>query len=112
METNFNLKHTIDLIVKEKAIDKQVILEALEQAVLTAANKKYRNTRELEAHYNEEIGEVELFEFVTVVEEVQDSYKEIDLEEARESDPEVEVGDSLGMKMDASGFSRIAAQTW
>ena len=111
METNFNLKHTIDQIVKEKSIDKQVILEALEQAVLTAANKKYRNTRELEAHYNEEIGEVELFEFVTVVEEVHDSYKEIDLEEAREADPDVEVGDSLGMKMDASGFSRIAAQT-
>jgi N utilization substance protein A len=111
VETNFNLKHTIDQIVKEKAIDKQVIIEALEQAVLTAANKKYRNTRDLEAHYNEEIGEVELFEFVTVVDEVQDSYKEIDLEEAREADPEVEVGDSLGMKMDASGFSRIAAQT-
>ena len=111
METNFNLKHTIDQIVKEKAIDKQVIVEALEQAVLTAANKKYRNTRDLEAHYNEEIGEVELFEFVTVVDEVQDSYKEIDLEEAQEADPDVEVGDSLGMKMDASGFSRIAAQT-
>jgi len=111
VETNFNLKHSIDQIVKEKAIDKQVVLEALEQAVLTAANKKYRNTRELEAHYNEDIGEVELFEFVTVVEEVQDSYKEIDLEEAREVDPEVEVGDSLGMKMDATGFSRIAAQT-
>jgi len=40
LETNFNLKHTIDQIVKEKAIDKQVIVEALEQAVLTAANKK------------------------------------------------------------------------
>ena len=111
METNFNLKHTIDQIVKEKGIDKDVVLEALEQAVLTAANKKFRNTRDLEAHYNPEIGEVELFEFVTVVEEVQDSYKEIDLEEAREIDPDVEVGDSLGMKMDASGFSRIAAQT-
>jgi transcription termination/antitermination protein NusA len=111
VETNFNLKHTIDQIVKEKAIDKEVIVEALEQAVLTAANKKYRNTRDLEAHYNEEIGEVELFEFVTVVDEVQDSYKEIDLEEAREADPDVEIGDSLGMKMDASGFSRIAAQT-
>jgi transcription termination/antitermination protein NusA len=111
VETNFNLKHTIDQIVKEKAIDKQVIVEALEQAVLTAANKKYRNTRDLEAHYNEEIGEVELFEFVTVVDEVQDSYKEIELDEAREADPDVEVGDSLGMKMDASGFSRIAAQT-
>ncbi len=111
METNFNLKHTIDQIVKEKGIDKDVVLEALEQAVLTAANKKFRNTRDLEAHYNPEVGEVELFEFVTVVEEVQDSYKEIDLDEAREIDPDVEVGDSLGMKMDASGFSRIAAQT-
>lgn len=111
MDTNFNLKHTIDQIIKEKAIEKQVIVEALEQAVLTAANKKYRNTRDLEAHYNEEIGEVELFEFVTVVDEVQDSYTEIGLDEAKEADPDVEVGDSLGMKMDASGFSRIAAQT-
>ena len=58
METNFNLRHTIDQIVKEKAIEKSIIVEALEQAVLTAANKKYRNTRDLEAHYNEESGEV------------------------------------------------------
>jgi N utilization substance protein A len=111
VETSFSLKHTIDQIVKEKGIDKSVILEALEQAVLSAANKKYRNTRELEAHYNEEMGEVELFEFVTVVDEVQDSYKEIDLEEAKEVDPEVEIGDSLGMKIDSSDFTRIAAQT-
>jgi len=111
VETSFSLKHTIDQIVKEKGIDKKVVLEALEQAVLSAANKKYRNTRELEAHYSEEIGEVELFEFVTVVDEVMDSYKEIDLEEAKEVDPEVEVGDSLGMKIDASDFTRIAAQT-
>ncbi|HOI15706.1 MAG TPA: transcription termination factor NusA [Geobacteraceae bacterium] len=111
MDTTFNLKNTIDQIVKEKGIDKKIVLDALEQAVLTAANKKYRNTRDLEAHFNEEIGEVELFEFVTVVDEVQDSYKEIDLEEAREVDPDVEIGDSLGMKMDASDFTRIAAQT-
>ncbi len=111
METTFNLKHTIDQIVKEKGIDKRIILDALEQAVLSAANKKYRNTRDLEAHYNEEIGEVELFEFVTVVDEVHDSYKEIDLEEAKEVDPDVEIGDSLGMKIDASDFTRIAAQT-
>jgi N utilization substance protein A len=111
VETTFNLKHTIDQIVKEKGIDKRIILDALEQAVLSAANKKYRNTRELEAHFNEEIGEVELFEFVTVVAEVIDSYKEIDLEEAKEVDPDVEIGDSLGMKIDASDFTRIAAQT-
>ena len=111
MDTNINLKHAIEQLVKEKGIDRQVVLEAMEQAVLTAANKKYRNTRDLEAHYNHESGEVELFEFVTVVEEVQDSYKEICLEEAHEIDPEAEFGDSLGEKLDASGFSRIAAQT-
>jgi len=106
-----NLNHIIDQVVKDKGIDRAILVEALESAVLSAANKKYRNTRDLEAHFNDEMGEVELFEFVTVVDEVQDSYKEIDLEEAREIDPEVEVGDSLGMKMDASNFSRIAAQT-
>jgi len=106
-----NLNHVIDQVVKDKGVDRGVLVEALESAVLSAANKKYRNTRDLEAHYNDERGEVELFEFVTVVEEVRDSYKEITFEEAREIDPEVEIGDSLGMKMDASNFSRIAAQT-
>ncbi len=108
---NINLNHIIDQVVKDKGIDRAVLVEALEAAVLSAANKKYRNTRDLEAHYNDEIGEVEVFEFVTVVEEVENSYQEIDLGEAREIDPDVEVGDSLGMKMDASSFSRIAAQT-
>jgi transcription termination/antitermination protein NusA len=111
VDTTINLKHAIEQLVKEKGIDRQVVLEAMEQAVLTAANKKYRNTRELEAHYNPETGEVELFEFVTVVDEVQDSYKEIGIEEAHEIDPEAELGDSLGEKLDSSGFSRIAAQT-
>ncbi len=108
---NINLNHIIDQVVKDKGIDREVLVEALEAAVLSAANKKYRNTRELEAHYNHEAGEVEVFEFVTVVDEVENSYQEIDLSEAREIDPDVEVGDSLGMKMDASSFSRIAAQT-
>lgn len=106
-----NLNHVIDQVVKDKGVERSVLVEALESAVLSAANKKYRNTRELEAHYNNDRGEVELFEFVTVVDEVQDSYKEIDLREAQEIDAEVECGDSLGMKMDSGSFSRIAAQT-
>ena len=108
---NINLNHIIDQVVKDKGIDRGVLVEALEAAVLSAANKKYRNTRDLEAHFNDEVGEVEVFEFVTVVDEVENSYQEIDVSEAREIDPDVEIGDSLGMKMDASSFSRIAAQT-
>jgi N utilization substance protein A len=111
VETNFSLMHTVEQIVKEKGIDRQVVIDALEQAVLQAANKKYRNTRDLEAHFNETVGEVELFEFVTVVADVEDSYKEISIEEAREEDPDVEVGDQIGMKLPSSDFSRIAAQT-
>ncbi|MCW8860677.1 MAG: transcription termination factor NusA [Deltaproteobacteria bacterium] len=106
-----NLNHIIDQVVKDKGIDRDVLVEALESAVLSAANKKFRNTRDLEAHFNGEIGEVEVFEFVTVVDEVVDSYKEIDIDEAKEVDPDVEVGDSLGMMLEAGSFSRIAAQT-
>ncbi|MBW6508222.1 MAG: transcription termination factor NusA [Desulfuromonadales bacterium] len=105
-----NLNHIIDQVVKDKGIDRDVLIDALESAVLSAANKKFRNTRDLEAHFNPEIGEVEVFEFVTVVDEVTDSYKEIDINEAREVDPDVEIGDSLGMMMEAGSFSRIAAQ--
>ena len=106
-----NLNHIIDQVVKDKGIDRDVLVDALESAVLSAANKKFRNTRDLEAHFNEEIGEVEVFEFVTVVDEVIDSYKEIDINEAREIDPDVEIDDSLGMMLEAGSFSRIAAQT-
>ena len=106
-----NLNHIIDQVVKDKGIKREVLVAALESAVLSAANKKYRNTRDLEAHFNEESGLVDVFEFVTVVDEVVDSYKEMDLGEAQEIDPEVEVEDSLGMLLEAGSFSRIAAQT-
>ena len=49
---NVNLNHIIDQVVKEKGIDREVLVQALESAVLTAANKKYRNTRDLEARNN------------------------------------------------------------
>jgi N utilization substance protein A len=111
VDTNISLKQAIEQIVKEKGIDRQVVVEAMEQAVLSAANKKYRNTRNLEAKFNQDSGEVELFEYVNVVEEVEDSYTQISLEEAREMDPECEVGDELGEKIDSSDFGRIAAQT-
>jgi len=111
VDTNVNLKQAIEQVVKEKGIDYEVVIEAMEQAVLSAANRKYRNTRTLEAHYNHDTGEVELFEYFTVVEDVQDSYKEVTLEEAQELDPECQIGDELGEKIDSGDFGRIAAQS-
>jgi N utilization substance protein A len=95
---------------KDKGIDRKVIIEALEQAVLTASRKKYGHQGEIEVHFNEEAGEVELFQFKQVVEEVADPSAEISLEEARELDSEVQVGDSLGVKLNTD-FGRIGAQT-
>src|SRR4030065_209582 len=79
-----NLNYVMDKVGKDKGIDRKVIIEALEQAVLTASRKKYGHQGEIEVHYNEEVGEVELFQFKQVVEEVTNSSTEIYLEEERE----------------------------
>jgi N utilization substance protein A len=106
-----NLNFIIEQVGKDKGIERQVIIEALENAVLMASRKKYGLERTMEAHYNEEAGEVELFQFVEVVGEVEDPYTQISLDEAKELDPDSEIGDSLGVKLDTSDFGRIAAQT-
>ncbi|RPI99647.1 MAG: transcription termination/antitermination protein NusA, partial [Deltaproteobacteria bacterium] len=105
-----NLNFIIDQVGKDKGVDRKVIIEALEQAVLTASRKKYGHQGEIEVHYNEEAGEVELFQFKQVVEEVTNPSTEITLEEAKELDSEAEVGDSLGVKLNTD-FGRIGAQT-
>jgi transcription termination/antitermination protein NusA len=105
-----NLNFIIDQVGKDKGIDRKVIIEALEQAVLTASRKKYGHQGEIEVHYNEEAGEVELFQFKQVVEEVTNSSSEISLEEAKDLDSEAQVGDSLGVKLNTD-FGRIGAQT-
>lgn len=106
-----NLARIIEQVSKEKSIPKNLIIEALESAMLTAARKKYGHEREIEARFNEELGEVELFQFRTVVETVTNEFAEINVEEAHKHDPEAEVGDSIGEKLDNTFLGRIAAQT-
>jgi N utilization substance protein A len=105
-----NLSYVIDQVGKDKGIDRKVIIEALEQAVLTASRKKYGHQGEIEVHFNEEAGEVELFQFKQVVEEVTNPSTEISLKEAKELDSEAQIGDSLGVKLNTD-FGRIGAQT-
>ena len=62
----FSLEQVIDQVVREKGIDRVVLVEALEEAILRAAQKVFGETRELEAHYSPEIGQVELFMYMTV----------------------------------------------
>ncbi len=107
-----SLDYVIEQVQREKGISREVIVDAIETAILTAVKKKMGQDLDLEAQYNPETGEIEVFQFRTVVEEVEDPDTEISLEEARrELDEESEIGDSIGIKVDTSDLGRIAAQT-
>lgn len=122
-ESSMKLSGVISAVSREKNLEKSVLIEALEQAVIHAARKDFGATADLEAHYNEELDEIELFQFRTVVEDLDQIDEEeddqeddgavdtkISLVEAKKLDPDTEIGDSLGIKIDTSRFGRIAAQ--
>lgn len=96
---------------KDKGIDKEVLINALETALVKAALNKYGHSLDIEAQYNEELGEIELFQYKTVAETVTDITREISIAEARLIVPDAEVGEEIGVKMDVRQFGRIAAQT-
>ena len=97
-----DLARLIDVVHREKNLTRDAVIEVLESAMEAAARRKYGMERDIEAQYNEELGEVEIFEFRTVVDSVENEELDIPLEGARELDPECEVGDSLGIKMEAA----------
>ena len=67
-----NLSRVLDQVSRDKGIPKEMLTEAIEAAFLSAARKKWGHLGDLEAHYNEEVGEIELFQFKTAVEKVED----------------------------------------
>ncbi len=107
-----DLKRIIDQICRDRGFDKKLLIEAIEEAVESAAKKKLGSRRDIEVRFNEEFGEVEVFQFRTVVAEVEDEQTEIALDEARILDPEVQLEDELGEKMEnIEDLGRIAAQS-
>ena len=106
-----NLKREIDQIAKDKGLDRSEIIRAVEEAMKQAARRAKGQEKEIEARYNEELGEIELFEFREVVEEVLDATTQVLIEEAHRYDPGAEIGDEIGVKIDTAGFGRILAQT-
>ncbi len=112
MASEFDLNAIIGQMGRDKGIDKTVLIEAVESAMLSAARRHFGHNLNLEAHFNPESGEVEVLEFKTVVDEVMDSATEVDLENARKDyDPDAQVGDELGRKLPTQALGRIAAQT-
>ncbi|HLV20257.1 MAG TPA: transcription termination factor NusA, partial [Polyangiaceae bacterium] len=133
---DIDLGSIVEQVAQEKGIEKQVLIETMEAAILKAAQAAFGPTRELEARFNEDNGNIDLFQYMTVVEEVEDPEREISLEVARKHGLDAEIGEELGfqvfwhprdaerarqqdkefgavldMKQARSTFGRIAAQT-
>ncbi|MBW1916297.1 MAG: transcription termination/antitermination protein NusA, partial [Deltaproteobacteria bacterium] len=106
-----DLTKILEQVSREKGVERDVLIDALEEAVRTAARKKLGNNYDLEINYNDELGEIEIFGFKEVVKEVSNENLEISLEDSHDIDPDAEIGDSLGIKMDTDELGRIAAQS-
>ncbi|RMD85996.1 MAG: transcription termination factor NusA [Candidatus Dadabacteria bacterium] len=105
------LARVIEQVSKEKGLEPKLVIEAVEDAMKSAARKTYGADLEIEAKYNEKTGTVDVYNVKTVVAEVEDPHREISLEQARaQYDPEAQIGDELLIKLDTSPFGRIAAQ--
>jgi N utilization substance protein A len=100
----------IEQISREKNIDHNKIVEAVEAAMESAAHKRYPNDGNIQVSLDQETGEVELVSFKTVVAEVEEPTLEIGVEEAQKADPDAEIGDEVGFLLEMEGFGRIAAQ--
>lgn len=109
---NFSeLSRVIEQLGKDRGIKKEVVVEAIEQAFLVAARKKFGIQGEYETKYNDVDSEIEIFQYKNVVESVRDAIREIDYDSAKELDPDCEIGDQLGLKIENPGFSRVDIQT-
>ncbi len=131
-----NLLQAIDMVAKDKGIDKSRLIKMVEEAILKAAQSVFGPMRELESRFNDDTGQVDLFQYMTVVDDPSDDDREIALEDALAAGLEAELGEELGfqifwhpsdakaageqdkqfgdllrVKQARSSFGRIAAQT-
>ena len=106
-----DIKRVIDQVSREKGIDAEILISTIKEAIVSAARKKIGPRADIEVHYDAKSGDVEVFHFKEVVEEVEYADSELTLDEGYEYDPECEIGDSLGIRIDTEDFGRIAAQS-
>ncbi len=106
------LAETIEQLSREKNIDSNIIVSAMEDAVVMASRKQFRSKEDLRASYNRDSGQIELCAIKRVVAQVTNPDLEISLEEALEEvGEEVEIGDELQFPRPVEDLGRIAAQT-
>ena len=111
---NTELKKAIDQISKDKGIDRDMLIDTLEDAVRTSVIRKYGDAFDIEVAFNEETGEIDVHHFKIVVakpKDVNDPNAQITLSDAQKHDPDIQLDDEMGFRLKVEDLGRIAAQS-
>lgn len=100
-----------DAVAREKAIDRMIVVTAMEDAIQKAARSRYGSETDVRAEINGKTGEIKLQRLLKVVEEIENPATEIGLEDARHQNPAAQVGDFIAEPLPPMDFGRIAAQS-
>ncbi|HEY1469631.1 MAG TPA: transcription termination factor NusA [Candidatus Acidoferrum sp.] len=105
------LYQQIEMLSREKHIEPEVVISAIEDAMVVAARKYYKTEEDLRGKFNPESGQVDVYSVYTVVEEVADPKREISVADAKKKNPGAEVGTEILTTKPTDVLGRIAAQT-
>ncbi len=100
-----------DTVAREKSIEPQTVIQAMEEAIEKAARSKYGHENEIRAEIDAKTGEIRIFRALEVADEVDNDYTQISLVRAREHNPDAQIGDYIAEPLPPIDFGRIAAQT-
>ena len=110
-QNRIELLQIADAVAREKVIERDTVIIAMEEAIQKAARSKYGMENDIRAEIDRTTGEIRLFRCLEVAEEVESDATEIKLTEARERNPDAQVGDVIAEPLPPIDFGRIAAQT-
>lgn len=110
---NLELKKAIEQISKDKGLDRDMLIDTLEDAVRTSVLRRFSDETDVEVTYNDETGDIEVFQFKIVVSDgnVENTDTQISLTEARSHEPSVQLDDEVGFRVKVADLGRIAAQS-
>ena len=108
------LLRIVDAVANEKSIDKELVIGSMESAIQKAALTKFGNDNNIEVIIDRESGEIKIQKVLEIVEKVEDSAREISVNEAKKINPgnkEIKIGDKIFEELPQVDFGRIAAQS-
>ena len=108
---NIEFLEAIEELEREKHMPKDMLIEAIESALVSAYKKNYGTSQNVRVSIDRENGDINIYMRKDIVEEVEDEFSQASLEEAKEIDPEYELGDVIEYQVTPMDFGRIAAQT-